>query len=74
MKYLIMADIHGNLPALEKTISKEEVNGYLILGDVVNYAPWSNECVDLLSSLDDCICLMGNHEEYFINKHCPVKK
>ena len=68
-----MSDIHGNLPALEKVISSEKVGGYLMLGDVVNYAPWSNECVDLLDSLRNCVSLIGNHEEYFINRHCPVK-
>jgi len=62
-----MSDIHGNLPALEMVIASEKVDGYLVLGDVVNYAPWSNECVDMLSSLSNCVCLMGNHEEYFIN-------
>jgi predicted phosphodiesterase len=68
-----MSDIHGNLPALEKVISFEDVDGYLMLGDIVNYAPWSNECVDLINNLDNCVSLMGNHEQYFINKYCPVK-
>jgi len=73
MKYLIISDIHGNLPALEKVISMEQVEGYLMLGDVVNYGPWSNECVDLIDSLPHCTSLIGNHEEYFIQKACNVK-
>lgn len=67
MKYLILSDIHGNLPALESVIKKEiDVQGYINLGDVVNYGPWSNECIDLLDSLTNTINILGNHEEYFI--------
>lgn len=69
MKNLILGDIHGNILALEKVI-KLEKNSYDLLvchGDVVNYGPWSDECVDLLESIP-CIKLMGNHENYFIQK------
>ena len=67
MKYLIISDVHGNLPALESIIKKEnDVQGYINLGDVVNYGPWSNECVDLIDSLTNTINILGNHEEYFI--------
>ncbi len=68
MIYLVLSDIHGNLPAFE-TLLKKERNNYdavINLGDVVNYAPWSNECVQLLSTLPHVINLMGNHEEYFL--------
>ena len=74
MKYLIFADVHGNLPALENVIKKEkDVDGYVNIGDVVNYGPWSNECVDLISNLHNCTSILGNHEEYFINKKCNIK-
>jgi predicted phosphodiesterase len=69
MRYLICGDIHGNLPALELMLLKEK-NSYDILichGDVVNYGPWSNECVDLLDTINDAVLLKGNHEEYFLN-------
>lgn len=46
---------------------------YISLGDVVNYGPWSNECVQYLESLDNCIKIMGNHEQYFINGECSVQ-
>jgi putative phosphoesterase len=67
-KILVISDVHGNLPALELLL-KEEKNNFdqiLSLGDVVNYGPWSNECVQLLNQLPNINCLMGNHEEYFI--------
>lgn len=64
----MFGDVHGNLPALEQMLTTEK-NNYDILishGDVVNYGPWSNECVDLLKE-KNCICLRGNHEEFFLN-------
>ncbi len=73
MLCLVFSDVHGNLPALEQVIKKEkDVELYINLGDVVNYGPWSNECVELIDSLD-CLNLIGNHEEYFINGKCDVK-
>jgi predicted phosphodiesterase len=72
MRYLVFGDVHGNLPALEKMLAHENGNfDHLIShGDVVNYGPWSNECVALLKT-ENCICLQGNHEEYFINGTYP---
>lgn len=42
MKYLIVSDIHGSLPRLEKVIHFFHANGYdmmVILGDIANYGP-----------------------------------
>ena len=72
MKILIYSDVHGNLPAFEKMISLEkEINGYICLGDLVNYGPWSNECVDLAMSLPNSTLIIGNHEEAFIKGCYP---
>ena len=67
MRVLIFGDVHGNLVALEKMLQKEkgEVDMLVCHGDVVNYGPWSNECVQLLDSIG-CTCLMGNHEEFYL--------
>ena len=71
MKFAFFSDIHGNLPALEIAIKESGiVDGYIILGDTVNYGPWSNECVQLVETLPNCTKLLGNHEEYFINGSC----
>ena len=69
MKYLIFGDVHGNLPALELVLKQEKYNYDCIIchGDVVNYGPWSNECVLLLNSLSNAIMIKGNHEQYFID-------
>jgi predicted phosphodiesterase len=72
MKILIYSDVHGNLPAFEKMIASEKnVDSYICLGDLVNYGPWSNECVDLALSLPNSTLIMGNHEEAFIKGCYP---
>ncbi|TXT30425.1 MAG: hypothetical protein FD136_1698 [Chitinophagaceae bacterium] len=68
MRYLICGDIHGNLPALELMLQKEKDNYDQLIchGDVVNYGPWSNECVLLLNTIKESVKLKGNHEYYFL--------
>ena len=74
MRVAFFSDIHGNLPALEIAIRKAgRVDGYIVLGDVVNYGPWSNECVELLEELPNCIKIKGNHEDYFIKGKCDCE-
>ncbi len=55
MRYFFISDIHGNLPALEKFVSKinEREDIIFMLGDLVNYGPWSNECIELLDTLSN---------------------
>lgn len=73
MLCLIFSDIHGNLPAFEQVLKKEkQIDQYINIGDVVNYGPWSNECVELIETLN-CINIKGNHEEYFISGECNVE-
>lgn len=68
MKVLIISDIHGNLPALEKVLRLEKSADLIInLGDVVNYGPWSNECVKLIDSLSKVVSVLGNHDQAFIS-------
>ena len=74
MKFAFFSDIHGNLPALEIALKESgKVEGYIILGDVVNYGPWSNECVQLIETLSGCTKIQGNHEEYFIQGTCDCE-
>lgn len=74
MRFLVFSDIHGNLPAFENVLNNEpDIDGYINLGDVVNYGPWSNECVELVDTLDNCYNILGNHETYFNSGVCDVK-
>ena len=52
MRYALISDIHANLPALEAVLAdidrKHETDAVFHLGDLVGYAPWPNEVVELL--------------------------
>ncbi|MGL6128216.1 metallophosphoesterase family protein [Chryseobacterium artocarpi] len=61
----IFSDVHGNLPALEavlKDIEQREIHQKFCLGDLVDFAPWGNEVIEKIKSLN-IPCLMGNHDE-----------
>jgi len=67
MKYMVFSDVHGNLPALESALADAgDVDGYICLGDTVDYGPWSNECVDRVLGLPNITYIRGNHEEDFL--------
>lgn len=63
MKYGIISDIHGNLPALEAVLSqlKKEVDVFLCLGDIVGYGAQPNDCCELVRELKPII-VAGNHD------------
>jgi predicted phosphodiesterase len=52
MRYALISDIHANLPALEAVLAdidgRREVDAVYHLGDLVGYAPWPDEVVQLL--------------------------
>ncbi|MCE9581814.1 MAG: metallophosphatase family protein [Planctomycetes bacterium] len=66
MKYAIIADVHGNLEALQAVLAaaKQEKPDRLIhLGDLVGYGASPVECVDVVRQIKaKGIC--GNHERY----------
>lgn len=65
MPTLVLADIHGNLPALEAVLSHPAAAActeIISLGDHVNFGPQSRAVHDRLVSLG-AIMLLGNHEE-----------
>lgn len=69
MLITIFGDVHGNLIALEKLFELEssKTDIFICHGDILNYGPWSNECVQYLTAIPNCTILKGNHENYFIN-------
>ncbi|MGC5746248.1 metallophosphoesterase family protein [Chryseobacterium sp. NFX27] len=61
----IFSDVHGNFPALEAVLAdivKRGIQQKFCLGDLVDFAPWGNEVVEKIRSLN-IPCLMGNHDE-----------
>ncbi len=66
MKYAILADIHGNLEALQVVLEDCKAQGvthYACLGDVVGYNANPKECLDIIRGMG-MPCVKGNHDEY----------
>jgi predicted phosphodiesterase len=64
MRFGVIADIHGNLPALEAVVAALErlgVDGYICLGDIVGYGPFPNACVEVVAGLG-ATTVAGNHD------------
>lgn len=73
MKVLILSDIHGNLTAMRavlKDIEPRNIDRIILLGDIIDYGPHSNEVVELLEKISiPVICnIWGNHENAIINE------
>lgn len=68
MRLVLLSDIHANLTALQAVLHDidtiGEFDGYVILGDLVNYGPRPNEVIDAIQqlSLKIVVNLWGNHE------------
>lgn len=66
MRIAILADIHGNLFALEAALAaveREKVDHLIVAGDIVVASPDSQACWDRVKALR-CPVLRGNHERY----------
>lgn len=71
-RVLIYSDVHGNLPAFDAVLRNcGACEKHICLGDLVNYGPWGDECVEKAFALENPVVLMGNHEEAYINGHYP---
>lgn len=69
MKFAILSDIHGNLPALEAVLAHVQTwqaDKVIVNGDIVNRGPLSWACWRLLSQekQSNWHLLQGNHEAY----------
>ena len=62
MRYGVVADIHGNLPAFEAVIdAMPAVDQWLCAGDIVGYNPWPADCLAQVRDLN-AATVMGNHD------------
>jgi len=65
MRYALIADIHGNLQALETVladIDKQAVDDIVCLGDIVGYGPNPAECLKLVRERCEGLIVAGNHD------------
>jgi len=66
MKYAIIADIHGNIDALQvalEDIRAQNATHIVCLGDVVGYNARPRECLQIVRDMG-IPCVKGNHDEY----------
>ncbi len=64
MKYGIISDIHGNLPALEAVLKELNSRGaqkFACGGDIVGYGAEPSKCIKIIRDLD-CVTIAGNHD------------
>jgi len=64
VRYAVLADIHGNLEALEAVLADAQRAGaerVLCLGDIVGYGANPKECLDIVRERD-AVIVAGNHD------------
>lgn len=77
MKVAILADIHGNLPALKTVlehIDSWQPDRVVMAGDVVNRGPRSRDCLEIVRKRekdDGWLVVRGNHEDYVLTQANP---
>lgn len=78
MRLALIADVHANLPALEAVLDdisrRRDVDAVYHLGDLVGYAPWPNEVVELLVRRG-IMGVSGNYDSTVASdyKHCGCR-
>ena len=74
----LLSDIHANLPALESVLADMRTRGDISatyhLGDLVGYAPWPNEVVELITR-ERITGVAGNYDSTVATnyKHCGCR-
>ncbi|MBQ4563715.1 MAG: metallophosphoesterase family protein [Lachnospiraceae bacterium] len=70
MKFAIVSDIHGNLPALDAVIKdakSRDVDQFIFVGDYCLSNPYPNECIERVRNLEHKYVIRGNEEQYLEN-------
>ena len=73
MKIGILSDIHGNktaLTAVFEDLSSDGIDSILILGDIIDYCPHSNEVIQMLREYKGSVLcnIHGNHENAILHE------
>ncbi len=77
MKVAILADIHGNLSALETVlehIDSWQPDRVVVAGDIVNRGPRPRECLEIVQERQKdagWLLVRGNHEDYVLTQANP---
>jgi predicted phosphodiesterase len=78
MRYALLSDIHANRPALEAVLAdlapRTDVDATYHLGDLVGYAPWPDEVVEMLAAAG-ISGVAGNYDSAVATdyKHCGCR-
>lgn len=67
MRFAIVSDIHGNLPALNAVIEdaeKNDIDSFIFAGDYCLSNPYPDECISRIRNLDNKYSIRGNEEKY----------
>lgn len=67
MRFAIVSDIHGNLPALNAVMEdaqKSNIDSFLFVGDYCLSNPYPDECISRIRNLDRKYSIRGNEESY----------
>lgn len=70
LRYGIISDIHGNLPALRVALAElrhQGIDELLCTGDLIGYGPWPNECVAEIAEAG-AVCVAGNHDLIVVDR------
>jgi predicted phosphodiesterase len=70
MKIGVIADVHGNLEALEAVLSalqSESIDRLVCLGDLVGYGPDPEACIERIQAVTDLVAA-GNHDWAAVGK------
>ena len=71
MKFAVVSDIHGNLPALEAVLADAgTVDAWLNLGDILSGPLWPAETADWLMPRG-WLTMAGNHERQLLTQALP---
>lgn len=77
MKIAVLADIHGNFPALEAVtahLEQWQPDQVVVAGDIVNRGPRSLDCLRFVQNKQATagwLAIRGNHEDYVISQARP---
>ncbi|MBF0494222.1 MAG: metallophosphoesterase family protein [Candidatus Omnitrophica bacterium] len=64
MRFAVLADIHGNLEALNatlKVLNSCTIDRFIILGDLVGYGADPNACTEIIRNIK-AVAVAGNHD------------